>query len=94
MLSVKGGSTRLQFSPFLQQRSAKAVKTPRLSDYMAHLTLSPYFSGHRATPNSLHSTSIVRTIIYQRGKFVQCYEASSFCFQGCLLQHFIKYKGD
>ena len=26
------------------------------------------------------STSIVRTIIYQRDKFVQCYEASSFCF--------------
>ena len=33
--------TRLQFSPFLQRRSAKAVKTRRLSDYMAHLTLSP-----------------------------------------------------
>ena len=38
------------------------------------------YSGHRATPNSLHSTSIVRTVIYQRDKFVQCYEASSFCF--------------
>ena len=26
------------------------------------------------------STSIVRTVIYQRDKFVQCYEASSFCY--------------
>ena len=26
-----------------QRRSARAVKTRRLSDYMAHLTLSPYF---------------------------------------------------
>ena len=26
------------------------------------------------------STSIVRTVIYQRDKFVQCYEASSFYF--------------
>ena len=41
-LLAKGGS-RLQFSPFLQWRSARAVKTRRLSDYMAHLTLSPYF---------------------------------------------------
>ena len=44
-LSTKGGTTttRLQFSPFLQRRSARAVKTRRLSDYMAHLTLSQYF---------------------------------------------------
>ena len=42
-LSAKGGTTRLQFSPFLRRRSARAVKTRRLSDYMAHLTLSPYF---------------------------------------------------
>ena len=42
-LSAKGGTTRLQFSPFLQRRRARAVKTRRLSDYMAHLTLSPYF---------------------------------------------------
>ena len=43
-LSAKGGTTtRLQFSPFLQRRSARAVKTRRLSDYMAHLTLSAYF---------------------------------------------------
>ena len=27
------------------------------------------------------STSIVRTVIYQRDKFVQCYEASSFCYR-------------
>ena len=41
-LSAKGGTTtRLQFSPFLQRRRARAVKTRRLSDYMAHLTLSP-----------------------------------------------------
>ena len=26
------------------------------------------------------STSIVRTVIYQRDKFVQSYEASSFCY--------------
>ena len=26
------------------------------------------------------SASIVRTVIYQRDKFVQCYEASSFCY--------------
>ena len=26
------------------------------------------------------STSIVRTVIYQRDKFVQCYEASCFCY--------------
>ena len=26
------------------------------------------------------STSIVSTVIYQRDKFLQCYEASSFCF--------------
>ena len=26
------------------------------------------------------STSIVHTVIYQRDKFVQCYEASSFCY--------------
>ena len=26
------------------------------------------------------STSIVRTVIYQRDKFVKCYEASSFCY--------------
>ena len=26
------------------------------------------------------STSIVRTVVYQRDKFVQCYEASSFCY--------------
>ena len=42
-LLAKGGTTRLQFSPFLRRRSARAVKTRRLSDYMAHLTLSPYF---------------------------------------------------
>ena len=26
------------------------------------------------------STSIVHTVIYQRDKFVQCYEASGFCY--------------
>ena len=78
-LSAKGGTTRLQFSPFSARECESSENTHAQWLHGPPHTIT-IFSRHRATSNSLHSTSIVRTVIYQRDKFVQCYEASSFCF--------------